>query len=43
MFRDCIKFNCDLSKWDVSKVTNMEDMFNDCKSLTKLPSWYKNK
>ena len=23
-------FNCDLSKWDVSNVENMLDMFRDC-------------
>ena len=42
MFMGCKKFNSDLSKWDVSGVEDMEDMFNDCKSLKQIPSWYKN-
>ena len=30
MFEECEKFNCDLSKWDVSNVDNMLGMFRDC-------------
>ena len=43
MFYDCIKFNCDLSSWDVSKVNveDMCDMFYNCDSLKNKPTWYK--
>ena len=27
MFKNCNKFNCDLSEWNVSKVTDMRMMF----------------
>ena len=27
MFRSCTKFNADISKWDVSSVTDMSTMF----------------
>ena len=27
----------DMSKWDVSEVTNMKSMFSDCNSLKSLP------
>ena len=30
MFQFCYSFNQDLSNWNVSKVTNMADMFNGC-------------
>ena len=32
MFKGCLKFNKDISSWDISKVSvkNMEDMFKDC-------------
>ena len=33
--------NFDVSEWDVSNVTNMQHMFDDCKSLEQIPSWYK--
>ena len=43
MFYDCIKFNCDLSSWNVSKVNveDMSDMFYNCNSLINKPNWYK--
>ena len=30
MFYNCGNFDCDLSKWDVSKVENMYTMFEGC-------------
>ena len=36
-----VKHIIGLEDWDVSNVENMEDMFNDCKSLKQIPSWYK--
>lgn len=30
MFYGCTNFNCDLSNWDTSNVTNMNQMFCDC-------------
>ena len=33
--------NIDISKWNVSNVKNMSDMFYKCKSLKNKPSWYK--
>ena len=40
MFEDCENFNCDLSKWDVSNVLNMEYMFYNCKKFNcDLSSW----
>ena len=41
MFYNCYNFNSDLSNWNVKVSTDMESMFDNCKSLTKLPSWYK--
>ena len=41
MFWNCENFNSDLSKWDVSNVKDMSDMFYKCKSLKNKPSWYK--
>ena len=44
MFMGCINFNYDLSKWDVSSVeTIIIDMFDGCKSLKQIPSWYINR
>jgi surface protein len=41
MFAGCEKLEkLDLSTWDVSKVTDMTDMFKDCISLDTLPQWY---
>ena len=40
MFEECENFNCNLSKWDVSSVKNMVEMFDGCKSLKQIPSWY---
>lgn len=41
MFAGCEKLNdLDLNDWDVSKVTDMTDMFKDCYSMEKLPEWY---
>ena len=40
MFFFCKNFNCDLSEWDVSKVTNMQAMFTGCQKLdTDLNKW----
>ena len=37
MFYDCSSLtSLDLSKWDTSKVTNMNNMFNNCSSLETL-------
>ena len=33
MFSRCIKFNCDLSNWNVSKVENMSNMFYNCEKF----------
>ena len=46
MFSGCYKFNADLSKWDMSNVNNMMDMFISCRTLeknNKIPTWYKDK
>ena len=41
MFADCRKLeSLDLSSWDVSKVTDMTGMFQNCDSLETLPEWY---
>ena len=40
MFANCSKFNSDLSRWDVSKVKNMTDMFSNS-GMKVLPDWYK--
>lgn len=34
------KFNRDISKWDVSNVINMLDMFYDCPLSKNKPKWY---
>ena len=40
MFSGCSNFNCDLSDWDVSNVTNMERMFANCtKFKSDLSGW----
>jgi surface protein len=41
MFRNCVKLgNIDMSKWDVSKITNMSDMFQGCKIFNSdLSNW----
>ena len=40
MFDGCKSFNSDLSKWDVSKVENMNSMFSGCKSFNSdLSKW----
>ena len=33
MFNDCNKFDCDLSKWNVSKLKYASYMFYNCKSF----------
>ena len=33
MFRNCKKFNCNLSNWDVSNVENMKYMFQNCENF----------
>ena len=40
MFRNCEKFNSDLSKWDVSSVKDMYNMFYNCKNFNcNLSNW----
>ena len=41
MFSECINFNCDLSKWNISNVKNMDHIFYNCNNLKNTPSWYK--
>lgn len=45
MFWDCEKFNCDLESWgktiDFDKMVTMDSTFYGCKSLEKVPSWWK--
>ena len=41
MFYDCMKFDCDLSNWDISNVENMFFVFYNCTSLKNKPKWYK--
>ena len=33
MFYECEKFNCDISRWDVSNVERMDFMFNYCEKF----------
>lgn len=41
MFAGCEKLTkLEISSWDVSKVTDMTDMFKDCHCLETLPEWY---
>ena len=40
MFYDCIKFNCDLSMWDIGKVYRRFGTFHNCTSLKNKPIWY---
>ena len=42
MFYGCKKFNSDLSKWDVSNVKHMHDIFNYSPLEKNPPKWYKN-
>jgi surface protein len=37
MFSGCEKFDCDLSKWNVSKVDDMTWAFKNCPTT---PKWY---
>ena len=40
MFYKCTKFNGDISKWNVSKVKDMQDMFIGCKKFNQdLSAW----
>ena len=42
MFFGCEKFTGDrLEDWQPFSINNMEQMFNNCKSLKNKPSWYK--
>ena len=44
MFGHCKQFNCDLSRWNVSNVINMRDMFDECECLEcDLSKWYTSK
>ena len=41
MFYKCETFNQDISKWDMSKVTDISNMFDGCKSFNKdISKWY---
>ena len=40
MFYNCFDFNCDLSKWNVSKVIHTDGMSNNS-GMWYLPRWYK--
>ena len=40
MFYECEQFNCDLSKWDVSKVKNFRDMFYEATKFNQnIDNW----
>ena len=40
MFDTCTRFNSDLSKWDVSRVSCMSYMFNSCPAFdSDLSKW----
>ena len=41
LFRVLDPHNIDISEWDVNNVNDMQWMFNDCKNLKNIPSWYK--
>ena len=43
MFKECklLSYLPDISKWNISKVTNYTGMFNKCKSLSLLPDFSK--
>ncbi len=45
MFFNCKYFDCDLSKWDVSNVTDMNWLFSYCKNFigNGLENWNTNK
>ena len=40
-FLDCINFNCNLNKWNVSNITKMRNIFDGCTSLINTPTWHK--
>ena len=40
LFIDLDPHNINISKWNVSNVKDMSDMFYKCKSLKNKPSWY---
>ena len=33
MFSECPEFDCDLSNWNISKVTSMRHMFEECENF----------
>jgi len=41
MFNSTFSLEYSPEDWDVSRVTNMKEMFNKNNKLAKLPSWYK--
>ena len=40
-FMDAFAFNQPIDKWDVSSVTNMNEMFEGAVACIQIPSWYK--
>lgn len=41
MFAGCIRLgSLDINQWDMSNVTDMTGMFDDCPAMDKLPEWY---
>ena len=41
MFYCCKKFTGKgLENWNISKVKNTDNMFDNCMKLKKIPSWY---
>ena len=40
MFKCTKNFNHNINSWNVSKVENMVDMFDNCPMQDNLPDWY---
>ena len=40
MFYDCLKFNCNLNKWNINNANTYYMLYN-CNKLKNKPSWYK--
>ncbi|WP_233716008.1 DUF285 domain-containing protein [Helicobacter suis] len=41
IFANATCLNHDISNWNVSRVENMGEMFDDCDNLTAYPRWYR--